>query len=222
MNILIILIIKLVYSYEFSFSKSNNFGNKFLINKDLEKIFNSNENIILESYEDDNIMRNNYINLYCNKNNINLININYNTFIKNNIELNNTFIYINDFLVKDGRILEEDEIDKILNYKKLLILGCDELSQVPFKDNNFLSKFKKIKIDKIEKKEMMHYIYSLIDYYNYDDSLMMINWNNYNIKLLDFEKVEKYLFLINIYISINKKLNKKVNVENIINKILNI
>lgn len=222
MNILLILLIKLVYSFEFSFSKYNNFGTKFLINNELDKIHNSNEKIILESHEGDSLWRNDYINLYCKKNKIKFFNIDFDSFISSNKIFNYDIIYINDFLVKDGRILKENEIDKILNYKKILILGCDELSRVSYKDYNLLSKFEKVKLDKISKKEIMHYIYSLIDYYKYNDQLMMINWNNYEINLLNFDKVEKCFFLFNVYISLNKKLGKNIIVKDVIYLFLNI
>lgn len=217
MNILIILIIKLVYSYDFSFSKYNNFGNKFLVNNKLDEISNLNEKIIFECHEGDSLWRNDYIKLYSKKNNIRLLDINFNKFMNNNKIFDYDIIYINDFLIKDGRILSEKEIYKILNYEKSLLLGCDDLSKVSYKDYNFLSKLKKIKLDKVSKKEIMHYIYSLIDYYKYDGKLMMINWKNYNIDLLNFAKTENKFFLLHVYISLNKKIGRNINIKDIIN-----
>ena len=222
MNILLIFLIKLVYSYEFSFSNLNKFGNKFLVNKELDKIILSNEKITFECFEYDSEWRDDFINLYCKKKNIKLLNLEYDNFMSNKIKSDHDVLYIKDFLVKDGRILKDNEIDKLLNYNKLLILGCDQLSTVPLKDRNFLSNFKNLKLDKIEKKEIMHYIYSLIDYYNYNDKLMMINWNKYNINFLNFGKVEKYFYLINVYIMLNKCLNKSIILDNILHNLLNI
>ena len=221
MNILIILIIKLVYCYEFSFSKFNNFGKNFIINDKLNNIFKNNNKIIIESSYGDNNWRNNYINLYFKRYNKKLLNLNYNNFINNEYDLNNDIIYINDFLINDGRILLNNEKEKILNYDNNIILGCEELNKIPYKDPNFLKNFEKIQLDKIEKREIMNYIYTLVNYYKYDDILMLINWNKFDIELLDFEICEENLYLLNLYLKNNKDLNEN-EINNLIHKFLSI
>ena len=100
-------------------------------------------------------------------------------------------------------------------------MATDNLNDVPYKDINFLSKFELIKIDEIKNKEISKYIYSLILNYNYNDNLMMVNWNKFNLKKLNFYECEKILFFLNVYLNLSHNCCNKIHLNDLINKINN-
>jgi hypothetical protein len=84
---------------------------------------------------------------------------------------------------------------------KLLILQTDNLEKIPIKDVNLIRKFKILHFPKVEKKEIIHYIYEMIEYYNYSENLYMINWNKCkNIEDLNLEKLNILLYEIDTMI----------------------
>ena len=135
----------------------------------------------------------------------------------------NSLLYINDFLVKHGRILNHYEVNILLNLNKnsnLIVLNTDDINTIPFKDSNIIRHFEIIQFPEINKREIIQFIYDTITINNYDTDLYNLNWINYNIEKLDFEKINILVFeLDNLY-----KKNKDFkllndNVNNIIDSL---
>ena len=135
----------------------------------------------------------------------------------------NSLLYINDFLVKHGRILNHYEENILLNLNKnsnLIVLNTDDINTIPFKDSNIIRHFQIIQFPEINKREIIQFIYDTITINNYDTDLYNLNWINYNIEKLDFEKINILVFeLDNLY-----KKNKDFkllndNVNNIIDSL---
>jgi len=112
----------------------------------------------------------------------------------------NSLIYINDFLVKNGRILNFYEEEILLYLSKssnLIVLESDNIETIPIKDINIIRRFKILQFPKIDKKQIIHHIYDIINKYNYHTDLYLFNWNVYNIEKLTFENINILLFEIN-------------------------
>lgn len=164
-------------------------------------------------------LKKDYCKLLCEMNNFNFKEYSFDQFInyKPYYRCEKTLLFVNDFLVDNGRILkynEENELLQIPETNNLIILQSDNIDNIPLKDSKLLKNFRILKFPKITRKDIIEYIYKIIDYNNYSDDLYIINWNNYkNIENLDFEKLNILLFDIDIMIK--NKNDKKIIFEKI-------
>jgi hypothetical protein len=128
-----------------------------------------------------------------------------------------TLLYVSDFLVDNGRILKYNEELELLNIPKtsnLVILQSDNIETIPLKDTKLIKKFRILEFPKISRRDILHYIYDMIDYNNYAQDLYILNWNNYkNIENLDFEKLNILLYEIDAMI--RDKIDLKIIHQNI-------
>ena len=116
------------------------------------------------------------------------------------ISLENSLIYINDFLVKNGRVLNHYEEQTLLYLSlssNLIILESDNIETIPIKDISIIRKFKILQFPKINKKQIINHMYDIINKYHYNNDLYLFNWNKYDIEKLTFENINILLFEIN-------------------------
>ena len=136
------------------------------------------------------------------------------------LEKDKTLIYVNDFLIGNGRILNHIEENRLLHIPEtsnLVVLQSDNIESIPLKDNVVVRQFNILQFPKLIKKEIIRYIYDIILLYHYNDDLFLLNWNQYDIEKLDFEKINILLF------EINRMIENKTNfyyIHNNINSII--
>ena len=114
--------------------------------------------------------------------------------------LDNSLIYINDFLVKDGRVLNFYEQNLLLclsESSNLIVFESENIETISIKDINIIRKFKILQFPKIDKKHIINHIYDIINKYHYNNDLYLFNWNAYNIEKLTFENINILLFEVN-------------------------
>jgi len=124
--------------------------------------------------------------------------------------LDNTLIYINDFLIKNGRVLnfyEEDILTQLSYSSNLIVFESDNMENIPIKDINIIRKFKVLQFPKISKKQMINHIYDIIGNYHYNTDLYLFNWNAYNIEKLSFENINILLYEVNNMVNECKNFN---------------
>jgi hypothetical protein len=175
--------------------------------------------IILES---NNIyVKKKFINILSNHLNIEKIDISFNDFILNKLHLNNDnkLIYVYDFLLKNGRILNYYEFVFLKYLKKtnnLIIFNSDNMNEIKFKDYDIIDLYPIYSISSI-KKEFIRYIEYIIEKYNYHKDIKSINWFKYDIDKLNFEKINILLYELNNLI---KFPNELTNIEYDINELI--
>lgn len=211
------LIIK-IYSFEFSRSKNNILLNQIDIKNTLFNIVededknrikilnNPNQKFCKDCFE-----------IYCLNNNINYEFVSYDNFINNSYK-NKNIIFIEDFMINYGRTLMNKEKEIILNYnsKSKIIFNTNDYDNLVLKDDVFIKKFKMYNFPKICKINLNNYIFNLIEYYNYNSDLKLINWKNFDIDKLNFKEIEDLIFNLHmIIISNNYSINY---IEEIIKK----
>ena len=116
------------------------------------------------------------------------------------LEHQNSIIYVTDFLVGHGRILnhfEEEKLHYMVGNSNLVILQSDNLDRIPFKDSNIIRRFPVIKFPNIDKKDIVHYIYDVISLNKYNNDLYLINWNSYDVEKWNFKKINNILSELN-------------------------
>jgi len=109
----------------------------------------------------------------------------------------NCLIFVEDFLIKNGRIFNEYEefrLKELNENSNLIIFNSDDLDTVSFKDTNIIRRFKNIKLKPFSNKDLLYYINYVIYVNDYDNSLYLINWKIYDFKKLSFEKINMLLF----------------------------
>jgi len=112
----------------------------------------------------------------------------------------NSILYVNDFLVGHGRILNHYEENILLNLNKnsnLIVFHSDNINLIAFKDTNIIRHFPIINFPEINKKEIIQYIYDIITVNKYNDDLYNLNWNKYDIEKLNLEKLNILLYELN-------------------------
>jgi hypothetical protein len=122
----------------------------------------------------------------------------------------NSLIYINDFLVKNGRVLNSYEEEVLLYLSKssnLVIFESDNIETISIKDIDIIRKFKILQFPKIDKKKIIQHIYDIINTYNYNSDLYLFNWHSYNIEKLTFENINILLFEINNMVNESQNFN---------------
>lgn len=183
-----------------------NFNSRFLKNK---PIYIELTNLIKDEYKNPIILdgeispfKKDFCELICKINKIKYREYEFSDFIEKLPYLihKDSVLYINDFLVKNGRILSNYEENRLLELRRdsnLIIFQSDNINNIPIKDNNIVKLFKIIRFPEFNKKDIIHYIYDTIEYNEYSDNLIWINWNNYDINKLNFEKINILLYEIN-------------------------
>jgi hypothetical protein len=164
-----------------------------------------------------------FLKLICDENNINMYDYTFDKFIINkpyNTKYN-SLIYINDFMINNGRILYEYENEVLLNKNNVLsniiILESHHIENIPYKDTRFIRKLPLIQFPLIKKKDLIQYINDIIIYNKYNEFLYLIDWVNYDIQKLNLENINKLLEYINILLKdtinidvINHSINNKI------------
>jgi hypothetical protein len=125
------------------------------------------------------------------------------------INNDNSLLYINDFLIGYGRILnkyEEDILSNLCKNTNLLVFHADNIKEISFKDNNIIRYFQIIDFSDIKKKEIVQFILDTIQIKKYNDDLFYLNWIKYDIEKLDFEKINMLLHDLNeLYFTLHFK-----------------
>jgi len=156
------------------------------------------------------------------QNNVKFKEYTFDTFITELPHVNNknSLLYINDFLIKHGRILNHYEENILFNLHQnsnLIVFNTENLNTVPFKDINIIRYFKIYEFPEIDKREIIQYCYDNITVNNYDSELYNLDWITFNIEKLDFEKINILMYLMNNMFK--KKKNINVLNENVNNMI---
>lgn len=127
------------------------------------------------------------------------------------LKYDNKLLYISDYLINNGRILNNYESTSLINIPKttnLIVLEAENINSIPYKDINVNRRFETIEFPIIEKKEIVIYIHNLILHYNYNDDLLLLNWINYNIEVLNIEKINIVLFELNDMMNENNTIQE--------------
>jgi hypothetical protein len=221
-----LILINYIYFINSFKQKSFNFLKKNSIYTELNYLFTDKEdkNIILNG---ENFFLKKYLcKELCKINKHKFLEYSFNQFICESPHINNddSLIYIDDFMIKNGRILNDFEEHRILNIPKsnnLIIFQSDNIQKIPFKDDRIIKRFKVLEFPNLEKKDLIHYIYDIIEKYNYDDNLYLLNWSQYNIDKLNIEHINILIFEINNMFYEGKSFNYiHNNLEIIINSMI--
>lgn len=155
---------------------------------------------------------------------INFKEISFNEYItiKPNLFFKDTIFYINDYLINDGRILNEEERLTILNKNSnYVFLQVNDIDLISIKDVNFNKKFRMLDFPVISKKDLINYIYELINHFQYNENLYLVDWESFEIDKLNFtdihmllNKIEKYYFRYTIKTTEINNLNN-INFKNL-------
>jgi hypothetical protein len=126
------------------------------------------------------------------------------------LKYNNSLIYIRDFLIGNGRIFnsyEENFIKSIPKTSNLIIFESENINIIPIKNNQIINKFFILEFPILTKLDLIHYIYDVISFQKYNTNLFLLNWNQYDIDSLNFEKINILLFELNIMFNNNFDFN---------------
>lgn len=202
---------------------------RFLRNKsiyaDLTNIINNKLNSPIIFNGDNTPYKRDIFKLICDENNINLFDYSFDKFIINKPynKYHNSIIYINDFMINDGRILSEYENEVLLNKNNILsniiVLESHNIENIPYKDIPFIRKFPLIQFPLVTKRDLIHYINDIIILNKYNESLYLIDWINYDIQILNLENINKLVEYVNVLLYDNI-LNDNSN-SNTLNKLIN-
>ena len=241
----LINIINLVKCFEFSYSKFNNllyekeikncfenlFDNKSIINEKINKNKNENiNNIKIVNNKNENI---NWfldlLDIYCKNENINYNKISFYNFFKDEY-ITKDYNIIDDFMIDYGRTLSHFEKKKIniinsknINLKKNsnFLLHIQDYDNLIIKDNEFVEKFEKIDFPEINLRLINNYIMNMVQYYNYHNDILLINWKKHDLKKMNMRNIENLIFKMHNLMILSEKNNKNFNIEyyeNFLNK----
>lgn len=209
-----------------------NFNPRFFKNK---SIYTELTNLVKSKYKNPIILdgdvspfKKDFCELICNINEIKFREYTFTEFIEKLPYLiyNDSVLYVNDFLVKNGRILTYYEENKLLELRKdsnLIIFQSDNINNIPIKDNNIVRHFPIIKFPKLNKRDIVQFIYDKIEENKYNDGLIWINWINYDIDKLNFEKINILLYEINrIFVNNFDYDIVEIFLKNMINSLINL
>jgi hypothetical protein len=141
--------------------------------------------------------------LLCDVNGFGFKELSYEDFITKlpYLKYEKTLIYVDNFMVGNGRIFNHYEESHLLHIPKtsnLIVFQSDNIETIPIKDNYLIRKFKLLQFPPIKNIDFNNYIYDMIRFNNYSDDLYGINWNHYdNLRKLNFEKINILLFEVN-------------------------
>lgn len=127
------------------------------------------------------------------------IEVSYDTFLKEVpfLKYNNSLIYVNDFLIKNGRIFNEYEtnlLNGIYNDSNMIVFNSDDLNNIYFKDDSIIKNYQLIKFPQIKKKYILLYIKNIIKKYNYHEYLYSLPWTDICLENLNFEMINMLIF----------------------------
>ena len=203
-----------VYSYSSSLYKNIDYFQKLNFYNDLKKYYlvKDKSPVILDGIKTD--FKQNTCSIFCDINDIKFKLYSFDNFILKRPHLiyENSMIYVHDYLIGNGRILNEYEKEAMYSLPEtsnMVFLQTDNINTIAFKDLYLNKKFKILNFPTISKKEYIRYIYSVINYFKYNDDLLLLNWNYYNIEILDFEKINILLF------ELNKMLNENLTLKDL-------
>ena len=224
-NKIIFFLISLINSFYASKIISQNirfFKNKPIYNE-LTNIINNKLNSPIIFNGDNTPYKHDFLKLICDDNNIDMYDYTFDKFIINKPynKKHNSLIYINDFMINDGRILSEYENEVLLNKNNILsniiILESHNIENIPYKDVRFIRKFPLIQFPLVKKRDLIQYINDIIIYNKYNEFLYLIDWTNYDIQKLNLENINKLVKYANILIKdnnnidiINESINNKI------------
>ena len=208
MKIIIVYFIYLfsnINSFEFSNSKNNLLINKIEIKNTLIDLINDIDNIKIINNPGQKFCKDCF-EIYCYQNNLEYEIISYNNFYNNIFNHQKKFIFVEDFMINYGRTLMNKEKEVILNYnqKQKVIFNIDDYENIVLKDDSFIKKLKIYNFPKICKRDIFNYIFNLIEYYNYNQNLQLINWTKFNIDKLSLKEIEDLIFNIHLIVLSNK------------------
>ena len=197
-----------LYFYLFYFVKSitiNKYSN-FLKNKNVYNVFNDflkvdlKESIIFNGIKSP--LKKDFCKIISEINDIPFKEYTFDCFIMELPYINNknSILFVNDFLVGHGRILNHYEESILLNLNKnsnLIVFQTDDIKSIPLKDTNIIRNFPIINFPEINKKEIIQYIYDIITINKYNDDLYNLNWIKYDIEKLNLEKLNILLYELN-------------------------
>jgi hypothetical protein len=203
---LFIAIFVCIESSQLTLSKYTKFLSNKKITNDIQTIFDSCEKypFILDGIKTPH--KRDFMTIMARKNNYEFTNYNFNDFILKApfLETKDSVIYINDFMVGNGRSVTEDEQLVIFNIPlstNIIVFESTYIRTIPYKDSRFIGKFNIIEFPSIRKRDIIQYIYDIVKYNNYNDLIYVINWKEHNIENLSFEKINILLFEINMIIT---------------------
>jgi ribosomal protein S18 len=133
-----------------------------------------------------------------------------------------SMIYVNDFLIKDGRILNKYEQDRLIELStkltsNLIVFQAENIETIPYKDTKIIKKFDVCQFPCIEKKNIVQLIYDIVLINKYHEDLYLINWNSFDIENWNLDKINLILSKTNVIIT--EKLHNLNNISRIIEKI---
>jgi len=200
---------------QMSLPKYTKFLSNRKINNDIQTIFNSEIKypFILDGHITP--YKNDFMNIMAHRNNYEFMNCNFNDFILKApfLETKGSVIYVNDFMIGNGRFINEDEkivINNIPLSSNIIVFESTYIKAIPHKDHRFIEKFNIIDFPMVRKRDVIQYIYDIVKYYSYNDLIYIINWKEYNVENLGCEKINILIYEINLmiknFISINGNL----------------
>jgi len=147
----------------------------------------------------------NFLQNYAEKNNVLYKQCSFDKFIENTLYLDtqDSLIYVDDFLVKNGRILTIYEEQILLNFpytSNLIIFESENIKTIPYKDNNIIRHYPIVEFPEITKKDIVQYIYDFITARKYNSNLFLIDWKKFDIEYLDIDVLNKILYQVNFLI----------------------
>jgi hypothetical protein len=104
----------------------------------------------------------------------------------------NTAIFVDDFLINDGRQFNKEESDILLNLRNnanYIIFNANNIETIPYQDKRINGRFEVLNFPLIGKKDLVHYIYDIIHNNEFNDDMFCIDWEKYDIDLLSLSKI---------------------------------
>lgn len=209
MFFILISFINIVIGFEFSKSKYNtilhnkkvnNFMNNLIEDKNKIKIINNlDQDFCIDCIE-----------YYLLNNNFKYDQLIFDNFLYEKFNNKKDYIIVEDFMINYGRTLYDDEKYIMNNYDKnpKIILHVNDYDNIVLKDEQFIKKYEIYNFPYINKNEVLNYIYDLVDFYKYNNKILLINWKKYNIEKLNFQKLENLMYKMHTCIN-----NEKQNVD---------
>ena len=225
---IILIIFNFLLSKLYGYNLQNiNFLKKYDIKNELANLLYKNDLKAVILNGEKTTLKKEYCRLFCQINNFRFKKFSYDRFI-NELPFNKyekTLLYIDDFLVGNGRILNHYEENILMNIPKtsnLIIFESENIETIPLKDLKLIRYFKILEFPKIIKKDIITYINDMILFHEYNSEMYMLNWSEYiNIEKLSLEKINILLFEINEMMSVNIKFRIIHNqINNMINELL--
>ncbi len=209
-----ILLLCLNFNLILSLKKIHNgsFLKKYNIYQEINSLFKNKNNYPMILNGEKNKIKRDFCKYMCVLNNYEFKEYNFDNFILKSPYLSeeNTLLYVNDFLIGNGRIFNHYEEEKILHLPQtnnIIILQSDNIESIPFKDHNIVKRYKLLEFPKLVKKDIINYIYDIIDLYNYDNNMYILNWSEYNLENIELEYLNMLLFEVDNMFSNNIDFN---------------